>query len=72
MLSPAVIAKLGAIHDLIHGDGMPVAADAQNARKQRAAVPNPETAKLVDELVRQAEQPPQRGWRGTLRKIFSP
>jgi hypothetical protein len=60
ILSPMIISKLGAIHDLVHGRGLP----ATNSPSKPAAEPVPpkdakesEVAKVVQELLQQAAQP---------------
>lgn len=63
ILSPAVIKKLGAIHGLIRGDGIPaIEPDAEqvtSAAAARVSAPNPEVVQAVKELLQQAAQPPQ-------------
>jgi hypothetical protein len=60
ILSPAIIKKLGAIHDLIRGDGIP-AIEADQGQPAPAAskapVPKPEVAEMVKEIMQQASQP---------------
>jgi hypothetical protein len=64
ILSPSVIKKLGAIHDLIRGDGIPmvepVGGKAMPPAGPPASAPKPEVVQAVKELLQQAErQPPQ-------------
>ena len=75
ILSPAVIKKLGAIHDLVHGDRLSTSTDLAPA-PAAARPPGPATqerAQLVEELLgsySQQVQPSRPGWRGKLRRIF--
>jgi len=60
ILSPSVIKKLGAIHDLIRGDGLPMAEPSSKPAPE--PVPSKdakesEVAKVVREILQQAAQP---------------
>jgi hypothetical protein len=76
ILSPAVIKKLGAIHDLVHGDRLSTKPD-QPPTPARAPDPaRAENVRLVQELLgsytQQVLEQPHPGWLGKLRKIFAP
>jgi hypothetical protein len=78
ILSSAVIKKLGAIHDLVHGERLstgPEEARAPVAIKRPQGPATRETAQLVQELLesypQKAPRPVRPDWRGRLRKIFS-
>jgi hypothetical protein len=79
ILSPAVIKKLGAIHDLIHGDGLAGSESRKAVTKPEPAVAATaavQRANLVEELLGSysydvAGLSPDRGWWRKLRKIFS-
>jgi hypothetical protein len=72
ILSPGVIKKLGAIHDLIHGARL---ASGDDNKPPVPVAANPEAAQMVQELLgtysQELSQPLRAGWRGRLRKIFS-
>ncbi len=63
ILSPTVIKKLGAIHDLIHGEGLPATEPTQKPASEPVPPREPEVVKAVQEILQQAAQPQ--------RKIFS-
>jgi hypothetical protein len=75
ILSPAIIKKLGTIHDLIHGDPLATHADqSPPVPPPSASAANPETVQLVQELLEMDSikdpQPPQTSWLGKLRNKF--
>jgi hypothetical protein len=58
ILSPAVIKKLGAIHDLVHGDGLLATEPAApKPAAEPGPAPEPEVIKAVQEILQQAAQP---------------
>ncbi len=76
ILSPAVVRKLGAIHDLVHGNRLATGTDPSPV-PVAARAPGPQTqerAQLVQDLLgsyaEQVSGPMRPGWRGRLRKIF--
>jgi hypothetical protein len=77
ILSPAVIKKLGAIHDLIRGDGMArdpsrnVGSAQSSARAQSAQNATVVQERLGSYASEAANLPSKTGWRGNLRKMFS-
>jgi hypothetical protein len=75
ILSPAVVTKLGAIHDLIRGDGLAASGGAQagsGPAATNASAPQPDTQ--VDERLvsysQQVAQLPSQGLRGRLGRLF--
>jgi len=59
ILSPTVIKKLGAIHDLVHGDGLPAIEPTPKPSPEPVPPREPEVVKAVQEILRQATQPPR-------------
>jgi hypothetical protein len=59
-LSPAVVKKLGAIHDLVHGEGIAAVELSSKPEPEPASPKNTkefEVAKVVREILQQAAQP---------------
>jgi hypothetical protein len=77
ILSPAVVKKLGAIHDLVHGDGISTNSSRKAGPSVQTQTTGPQSADLVQGLLgmysRQVREAPSRpGWTKRLRSIFTP